>query len=271
MSHLSPETLARLVDEAPLPPEQEHLAACAACRAELEGMREDVQALATLPDMAPAPDAWDALEARLLDEGIMRRRTMLFPVNRYAQLAAALVLFVAGTAAGRLTASPDQPAGPVAALPVAQQPAPPAGGNPAVDFVALPDAPTQVAAAECVVQPSPERETVRPLAPRQSPMTFASNGGRPAPMATLDEAAAALRQSEELYLTALTRYAELTTQSDVNDPVARLAALQSIVMTTQAALSQTPSDPVINGTHLTALAQRDAALRQVAAANTPWH
>jgi hypothetical protein len=74
-----------------------------------------------------------------------------------------------------------------------------------------------------------------------------------------------LRQAEELYLAALTRYAELAIQAESGDPVARLAALQSIVMTTQAALNQTPMDPVINGYHLTALAQRDATLRQVAA------
>jgi hypothetical protein len=43
-------------------------------------------------------------------------------------------------------------------------------------------------------------------------------------------------------------------------------------MTTQAALNETPTDPVINGYHLTALAQRDATLRQVAAASSErWY
>jgi len=111
--------------------------------------------------------------------------------------------------------------------------------------------------------------------PVSSPsVTFAGSGEtrQYATPRTMDEAAALLRQTEELYLGALTRYAELATQSDAGDPVARLAALQSIVMTTQAALSQTPSDPVINGYHLTALAQRDATLRQVAAATSDrWY
>jgi hypothetical protein len=105
-------------------------------------------------------------------------------------------------------------------------------------------------------------------------VTFASSNApvRPTLPRTMEEAAAQLRQTEELYLTALTRYAELATQSEAGDPIARLAALQSIVMTTQAALNQAPTDPVINGYHLTALAQRDATLRQVAAATSDrWY
>jgi hypothetical protein len=280
MPHLSAETLARLVDEAPLPPEQAHLDACSECRAELDAMRDDVQALALLPDMAPAPDAWDTLSARLQEEGLMRRRSLTFPVSRYAQLAAAIVLFVAGTAAGRLTAAPGTDAAATSAqagagMPVATTS--PTNGGGITGFMGAGDDPVQVATAECAVAPrpapggAPRQDNARPLPPRQSPVNFASSGGRVQQPGTMDEAAALLRQTEQLYLTALTRYAELTTQSEVNDPVARLAALQSIVMTTQAALSQTPSDPVINGAHLTAVAQRDAALRQVAAVSTPWH
>src|SRR5690606_3462243 len=90
--------------------------------------------------------------------------------------------------------------------------------------------------------------------------------------ASLDEAVRALRQTEDLYLGALTRYAELAADADPGDPVARLAALQSIILTTQAALSQTPADPVLNGYHLSAVAQRDATLRQVAAASSEqWY
>jgi hypothetical protein len=75
-----------------------------------------------------------------------------------------------------------------------------------------------------------------------------------------------------MYLEALTRYAELASQAESGDPVARLAALQSIILTTQAALNETPTDPVINGYHLTALAQRDATLRQVAlASGEQWY
>jgi hypothetical protein len=269
MSHLNYEELARLVDERPTDSEAAHLTACDACSTELDAMREDVQALALLPDLTPAPDAWDALEARLLDEGIMRRRTPAFPAMRYLQAAAALVLFVAGTAIGRVTADPD-------AVLVAQ-----------LEQAANQNrARQQQDAAAHVAEPAPEADVrfagagpdvdappaaVRPQQ-RQSPVSFASSGARLPQASSLDEAASLLRQTEEWYLAALTRYAELTTQSDANDPVARLAALQSIVMTTQAALNQTPSDPVVNGAHLTAVAQRDAALRQVAASSGDrWH
>jgi hypothetical protein len=267
MSHLNPEALARLVDEQPTHAEAAHLASCETCRTDLDAMREDVHALAMLPDMVSAPDAWVALEARLLDEGLMRRRTPAFPASRYAQIAAAVVVFVAGTAAGRLTADPDPAL--LAQLEQATSQAAAAGSAPQLT------APThfaQDAPAADVLPDAPQPEVrPAPVLPRQSPLTLASTGTLPQP-GTMDEAAAMLRQMEEWYLAALTRYAELSTRSDANDPIARLAALQSIVMTTQAALSQTPSDPVINGAHLTAVAQRDAALRHVAATTGDrWH
>jgi hypothetical protein len=74
------------------------------------------------------------------------------------------------------------------------------------------------------------------------------------------------RQAEALYLDMLTRVAELETgTTQPNDPVARLAALESIAAITRSALYQAPADPVLNGYHLTALAQREATLRQMAA------
>ena len=81
---------------------------------------------------------------------------------------------------------------------------------------------------------------------------------------TAQEAAAAVRDAEQTYLSALTRYAELAGRTETTDPVARLAALESIVLTTRAALGQAPADPVINGYHLTALAQRDAVIKEIA-------
>jgi hypothetical protein len=63
---------------------------------------------------------------------------------------------------------------------------------------------------------------------------------------TAQEAAAAVRDAEQTYLSALTRYAELAGRTETTDPVARLAALESIVLTTRAALGQAPADPVIN-------------------------
>ncbi|CAN5824839.1 MAG: hypothetical protein H0U67_16545 [Gemmatimonadetes bacterium] len=80
---------------------------------------------------------------------------------------------------------------------------------------------------------------------------------------TPDDAGDQLRSAEELYLAALTRYAELTQDGSYVDPLNRLAALEGIMLTAQAALREAPADPVINGYLLTAMGQRDAMLRQI--------
>lgn len=80
---------------------------------------------------------------------------------------------------------------------------------------------------------------------------------------TAEEAERALIATEAEYVAALSRYAELTGTDVTDDPLNRLAALESIVLTTRAALREAPADPVINGYHLTALTQREAMLRQI--------
>ena len=81
----------------------------------------------------------------------------------------------------------------------------------------------------------------------------------------------AVREAEAAYLRALANYTEQNAGGLQFDPAARLAALESILLTTRAALSQAPADPVINGYYLTAAAQRDAMMRQVSApADTTW-
>ncbi|HEX6135253.1 MAG TPA: hypothetical protein VFZ24_14890 [Longimicrobiales bacterium] len=254
MSHLSLETIARLVEDAPDRGEAAHLESCEQCRTALAAMNEDVHALSLLPDVAAAPDGWAALERRLVDEGLIRtpRRSGMGGA-RMMQIAAALLLFLAGSVAGRMTAAPAVQT--TAAAPTIDRTIDPAP-------VSAPPA-----AAD---DPQPEPAGASPIDSPARRATLASNDPGTMPM-TFDEAALALRRTEEQYLTALTRFAELASQSPAGDPVARLAALQSIVLTTQAALSETPTDPVINGYHLTALAQRDATLRQVAAASEPWY
>lgn len=260
MSHLNLETIARIVDDGPSAEENRHLDACSACRAELEAMQEDVHALRMLPDVAPAADDWAALEQRLVAEGLVHstRRITWFTGPHLMQAAAAVVLFLGGTLAGR-GMIPHAPAT------VAQQtPAPPPpSAQPPASLAANPEA----------GDVAPEATQPEPTPVANPNVTLASNGfSRSAQPRTPQEAAAMLREAEDIYLTLLTRYAELATQSDTGDPVARLAALQSIVMTTQAALNQAPTDPVINGYHLTALAQRDATLRQVASTTSDtWY
>jgi hypothetical protein len=98
----------------------------------------------------------------------------------------------------------------------------------------------------------------------------------PPPARTAAEAGTQLRAAEQQYRAALSRYAELAGADATVDPVNRLAALEGIVLTTRAALKESPADPVINGYHLAAMGQRDALLRQISAAKAgdaeqPWY
>lgn len=110
MQHLSPEDLARLVEEEPGSAEALHLEVCGDCRAEREGLERQARALRALPPLSPPPAAWTALEERLDAEGLLagapaRRRARLFPPLRFA---AALALFLAGGVAGAaLRAAPE--------------------------------------------------------------------------------------------------------------------------------------------------------------------
>ena len=229
MSHLSIETLARLVDEIPDNNEAAHLQLCSSCRSELEGMKADAAALGALPDLEPSLAQWDAVERKLAQEGLLRgsvRREYLIWRRPALQIAAALAIFVLGSYTGPLLGrAPAEHGSAVAAAPVSNN------------------------------------------ALEGSSQSAASLTG------PIDRAGAAnvVREAERAYLNALTQYAEVARQTESADPVARLAALESIVLTTRAALGQAPADPVINGYHLTALAQRDATLRQMAAtAGKTW-
>ena len=99
--------IARLIDEPPTAAEAGHLAACTECAAELESMRAEHDALATLPRILPVPTAWEAMRLRLERDGLLSGGT-----RRHAGwmpgIAAALALFLAGGATGvgvaRLTA-----------------------------------------------------------------------------------------------------------------------------------------------------------------------
>lgn len=201
MQHLTMEDLARLVDEAPGREEAEHLEGCPECRAELEEMRSQTDALAALPRLAAPRRAWPLLERRLRAEGLVAVRSVGRGWGSAAvRVAASVALFAAGGVVGAAVWGGG--AGTVAA---------------------------NVASA---------------------------------PVRTAAEAEAAVRSTEEAYLDALTRYAELSGSAEA-DPVNRLAALEGIVLTTRAALEEAPADPVINGYHLTALSQREAILRSI--------
>lgn len=110
MGHLTLDRLARLVDEEPTPEEREHLSSCLHCTAELGALRDQTEALADLPDLRPPQGDWDVLEARLVSEGIIERKSR-FPFQGlsvtpgWVQAAAGLVLFAGGIGIGAARAS----------------------------------------------------------------------------------------------------------------------------------------------------------------------
>lgn len=77
-----------------------------------------------------------------------------------------------------------------------------------------------------------------------------------------------VEEAQEAFLSALDQYMAATGTSP-SDPATRLATLDNIVLTTAEALHEAPADPVINSFHLTALAQRNAMLRQISTSSDP--
>jgi hypothetical protein len=277
MSHLSLETIARLVDEQPSALDNAHLESCSLCREELDAMRADIAALGVMPVLEPSPTAWAGIEQRLAAEGLLAaprgRHTLLFGGTGsnggaavwLARAAAVAFIFLGGALVGRAlpTAAPGtQPDLQARITNGAQDAAQPGtqGGT------------RQVAAASEDPKAAEDNEAPRvsdplPSASTQAPVRVAATD--PASESGSD-ALRTLQAAEDTYFSALTQYSEKA-GTEVSDPNARLAALEGIVLTTRAALAQSPTDPVINGYHLTALAQRDAMLKQIKATPaTSW-
>jgi hypothetical protein len=220
MEHLTREQLARMVSEEASPGEREHLESCALCQAELVALREQTEAIGSLPDLRPPAGDWEALEARLVSEGLVRSSGLAlhafrFRTSGWFQAAAALVLFLGGTALGsRAMAGSD---GDILAE----------GPPPAFQLVQA--------------------------------------GGPAQPASTLEEATEYLQLTERLYFDAMVQWRQISEAqrdpSSIGDPAARLAALQGIVAAGQAAVQKAPADPFMNGVLVTALAEREAILR----------
>ena len=303
MSHLSFETIARLVDEQPSALDNAHLEQCATCRAELASMRSDIAALADLPDLDPSADAWTEIESRLEAEGLLRKnpttsaKVLPFAVpfgsgssrtasgsRSYvylARAAAVAAIFLGGALVGRTVGMAESND---AATNVASNGSNGAGAvrNDAQVANVTPNAQTgDVTDPNATSVDAPNTGTTGLASASgtesQNPVRLASSGNanagnagsaqRNAPRlddVSGDAALRSLRDAEDKYFSALGRYAEKA-GTETNDPNARLAALEGIVLTTRAALAQAPTDPVINGYHLTALAQRDAMLKQIKA------
>jgi len=110
MEHLSTEVLARLVDEPPGEEEARHLSGCQLCASELEALRAQTQALASLPEVRPPLGDWEFLEARLRSEGLVQDPSLLNRLTMgrtpgWMRAAAAAALFLGGGMFGAAFAS----------------------------------------------------------------------------------------------------------------------------------------------------------------------
>jgi len=114
MEHLNIERLARLIDEAPDAYEDQHLAECEVCTKELEALRQQTAALASLPEIRPPKGDWNVLSAQLRSEGLLRdpgllQRLGMAQTPQWMRAAAAILLFVSGVGTGAvMSQSPVQ-------------------------------------------------------------------------------------------------------------------------------------------------------------------
>ena len=288
MWHPSPEELARLVDETPTMAEAEHLAACAECSAELDAMRAEHDALGALPRILAVLTPWEVMRRKLEREGLISAAA---PRARWMPgIAAAIALFVTGGVTGigfaggfgsgaRDVAVVNEPVrAPVeddiqlaldSATPLARS-----GSAQSVPVAVEParQAPTKLAARDPMEMSEQELPSLYGTQGPDAPANWQVLAARASSARTPDEAASFVRDAEAAYLAAMTRLAELT-EAQSTDPAVRLATLDGIVVTTEAALQRAPADPVINGYYLAARAQRDALLRTVSSSPTPdpWY
>lgn len=220
MGHLNIESLARLVSEAPSPEEEQHLEACSACRLELRGIREQTESIGSLPDLRPPAGDWEALEARLVSEGLIRssglaRRASRWRSSGWMQAAAALVLFLGGAALGR-------------------------GALASGDISDL-----------AQYGPPPGLELI-PVGTQAQPISNLAEAAE-AVNTTEQQYMLALLQYRQI----LDSQGDPTY---IGDPTSRFAAVEAIVAAGRAAVQQAPADPYLNGVLVSALAERQALL-----------
>lgn len=258
MSHLSSERLAELADGQPTIAEAEHLAACVACAAE----RSAHQRLLSLAGdergrLAPPLTDWSSLSARLRDEHIIvdsteqtaEAGTVVSPIiaprrHRRAWLAtlrvAAGIVFAAGFGAlGRISAGASPaPSGREVASTLQHL----IGGGMDGGKGVIPSIDQQVAELG-------------------------------APFGSVDDALATLSSAQREYDRAASFIA--AHDSTARSPEARyvfrtrLAALDEMAETSRQALSEAPTDPVLNQYYLSTLGAREVTLRQLGSVLTP--
>jgi len=274
MRHLSEEILARLVDERPTEAQEEHLAGCDRCTRILNELREQTDALGSLPALRPPPGDWEELEARLVRRGLVESESVAgsgagseiepastagsgagsasrgtsgdggrgtpYPGSTWLQVAAALVLFLGGTAFGsRIGPASSNETG------AAETGSPTFGvatGATAEETGSLADAVGSAAA-----------------------------GATTSGATSVEEAALELQAAEERYVDALVGYRQMLRSSrgtgrgsgEAENPAARVAALETLVAASQEAIRHAPADPFFNGVLASTMAERQAAIQQI--------
>lgn len=90
----------------------------------------------------------------------------------------------------------------------------------------------------------------------------------------IEEAAEQVQAAERSYVEAMSQYRAILAASGADDeaadPYSRYAALEHLVLVSQAAVRQAPGDPFLNGFLASALAERDAAARLVSTSSGGW-
>lgn len=229
MGHLTLEDLARLVDQAPDPSEERHLAECEACREEVRALKAQTEALGALPDLRPPSGDWEALEARLASEGMIRTsglagRPKQWFSSGWMQAAAAIVLFLGGTAVG--SAMMDR-----------QAPIDLADAGSVTDLELIP------------VSSGQDLRQVSSLSEAQEVL----NQAEQAYMVALLQYRQILDAQQG--------------PGAFGDPTKRLAGIEAILAASSAALEYAPADPYVNGVLLSGLAEREGIIRNASLAS----
>lgn len=210
MERLNLEQLARLVDEPPTPDERAVLEGNPAAQRELEALRSQTESLGSLPAVLPPPGGWHELEKKLVAEGlIFGRRENVHIWRKWVQVAAALVIFVGGTAFGWVTGS----------------------------------VPVGFAGAE--------------------------SGSEPASFTSIEEARTAVDDAIKRYLVAHSGFQQFVNaqgqQRRSRDPAAYLAAMNTLVAASRAAVEEAPDDRFLNAMYVRLVAEREQTIRQAVA------
>jgi hypothetical protein len=238
-SHLVPERLAALADENPTSAEALHLAACPECSAEVDSYRSLLALTRAERDRLNEPlTNWESIREALAaetPETAAPARQRPAPAARMrswaTRSAAAVILVSSGVALGRYSARPGAPA----------------GGSPAPAVVANSNsiAPESAGNSASLVQ-------------------FAPTGQQ---FESADDALAAVLNAETQYRHAVA-YLMVSDSGDKgagipNDYATRLAALDEVARTAQAALIAAPHDVVLRRVYTNSVDAREATLREL--------